>query len=169
MASDERAGGGHADEDRPCPGPDRTARLLAEGGVGLVADHDRVGAGDTPCIAHEPLVGLDGYGSLGRVLARVQGAGDALLITALAQLAVELIDEVAPVGEDQNAAGLGGLHEAERSDRLAGAGGVLEPEALGRVGILGLIGDVLLALVHPVLGLLLWLLFVLLGLRLGLL
>ena len=57
---------------------------------------------------------------------------DALRVAAVAQLAVELVDEVAAVGEDQDAAGARRLDEAERGDRLAGAGGVLEPEALGR-------------------------------------
>ena len=64
------------------------------------------------------------------------GAGDALLVAAVAQLAEELVHEVAPVGEDQDAAGARGLHEAERRDGLAGPGGVLEPEAACRAGIL---------------------------------
>src|SRR5581483_10778609 len=67
----------------------------------------------------------------------------------------ELVDQVAPVREDQDAAGLRGLHEAERRDGLAGARGVLEPEALRRVGVLGLVGErLLLVLVDPVAGLL---------------
>jgi hypothetical protein len=50
-----------------------------------------------------------------------------------------------------------GLDEAERGDRLAGAGGVLEPEALGRVRVLGLLAERLLfvVLVDPVARLLL--------------
>ena len=51
------------------------------------------------------------------------------------------------MGEDQHAAGTGGLDEPERGDRLAGAGRVLEPEALVRVGVLGLLLE--LALVDP--------------------
>ena len=43
------------------------------------------------------------------------------------------------MGEDQHAAGARGLDEAERRHRLAGSGGVLEPEPLGRVGVLGLL------------------------------
>ena len=56
------------------------------------------------------------------------------------------------MGEDQHAAGVRGLDEAERRDRLAGAGRVLEPEALGGVRVLGLLGErlVLVVLVHPV-------------------
>ena len=41
------------------------------------------------------------------------------------------------MGEDQDAAGARGLDEAHRGDRLAGAGGVLEPEAPRRAGVLG--------------------------------
>ena len=61
------------------------------------------------------------------------------------------------MGEDQYPAGLGGLDEAECGDRLAGAGGVLEPEALGRVGVLRLLAErlLLVVLVDPVPGLLL--------------
>ena len=135
----KRARGRHADEDRACPRADRAAGLLAQGRVGLVADHDRVGARDAARVAYEPLVGLDRDRALGRVLARVQRARDALLVAAVAQLAVELVDQVAAVREDQDAAGLRGLDEAERGHRLAGAGGVLEPEALGRVRVLGLV------------------------------
>ena len=81
-------------------------------------------------------------------------AGDPVAIAAIAQLAMELIDEVAAVGEDQHAAGARGLDEAQGGDRLAGAGGVLEPEALGGVRILGLLLELrvpLVALVLPVL------------------
>ena len=62
-------------------------------------------------------------------------------VAAVAQLAVELVDEVAAVGEDQDAAGARGLDEAERGDGLAGAGRVLEPEALGGVRVLGRLGE----------------------------
>jgi hypothetical protein len=61
------------------------------------------------------------------------------------------------MGEDQRAAGARGLDEAERGDRLAGAGRVLEPEALARVGVLGRLGElvgVVAAGVLPVLRLL---------------
>ena len=64
-------------------------------------------------------------------------------VAAVAQLAEELVDEVAAVGEDQDAAGARGLDEAQRGDRLAGARRVLEPEALGGVGVLGLLGELL--------------------------
>jgi hypothetical protein len=50
------------------------------------------------------------------------------------------------MGQDQHAAGSRSLDEAERRDGLAGPRGVLEPEALGRVRILGLLGELLLVL-----------------------
>jgi hypothetical protein len=59
VARDQGAGGGHADEDRLLPVANAGARLLAERGVRLVADDDRVGVGDLARVAHEPLVGLD--------------------------------------------------------------------------------------------------------------
>ena len=79
-------------------------------------------------------------GPLVASLSRQQRRADALLVAAVEQLAVELVDQVAAVGEDQDAAGARGLDEAHGRDGLAGAGGVLEPEAAGRVGVLGL-GD----------------------------
>src|SRR6185437_16124035 len=132
----------------------------------LVADDDGVGVRDAPGIAHEPLVGLDGDRAVGGVVAVEQRGADAIAIAAVAQLAVELVDEVAAVGEDQDAAGARRLHEAQRGDGLARSSGVLEPEALGGVGVLGLllVGPVLLiGLVLPVLRLFI------LGLVLGLL
>ena len=118
----------------PRPAADRGAGLLAQRGVRLVADDDRVGVGDLAGVAHEPLVGLDRDRAVRRgPCPSSSGRRDAVGVAAVAQLAVELVDEVAAVGEDQDAAGARGLDEAERGDRLAGAGGVLEPEALGGV------------------------------------
>ena len=54
------------------------------------------------------------------------------------------------MGEDQDAAGARGLDEAHRGDGLAGAGRVLEPEALVGVGIVERLGDVLVDLVGTV-------------------
>ncbi len=45
------------------------------------------------------------------------------------------------MGEDQDAAGPRGLDEADRGDRLAGAGRVLEPEAALGAGVLGRLLD----------------------------
>ena len=88
-------------------------------------------------------------GPLAASLAVQQRRVDAVAVAAVAQLAVELVDQVAAVGEDQDAAGPRGLDEPERGHRLAGAGGVLEPEAPVGVGILGLLVelDVLVELV----------------------
>src|SRR6185312_12649615 len=139
VAGDERAGGRHADEDRARPGADRRRGLLAQRGVRLVADDDGVGVRDASGVAHEPLVGLDGDRTVGGVVAVEQRRADAVAIAAVAQLAVELVDEVAAVGEDEDAAGARRLHEAQGGDGLARARGVLEPEALGGVGVLGLL------------------------------
>src|SRR4051794_27200472 len=162
VAGDERARGGHADEDGAGPGADRRRRLLAQRGVRLVADDDRVGVGDAPGVAHEPLVGLDGDGPVGAIGSRAveQRRGLAVAVAAGVQLAQELVDEGAPGGEDEHAAGARGLDEAHRGHGLAGAGGVLEPEALVSVGIVGgalldILVDVGLVVVLPnVLGLL---------------
>jgi hypothetical protein len=143
VAGDERARGRHADEDRAGPRTDGGRRLLTQRGVRLVADDDRVGVGDAPGVAHEPLVGLDGdrpdaaVGGGPQAFAVEQRRRLALAVAALVQLAEELVDEVAAVREDQDAAGARRLHEAHRRDGLAGAGGVLEPEALAGVGVVG--------------------------------
>ena len=72
------------------------------------------------------------------VPASSSSAGDSRsAVAAVVQLAEELVDEVAPVGEDEDAAGARGLDEAHRGDGLAGAGRVLEPEALVGVGVVG--------------------------------
>ncbi len=142
MARDQRAGGGHAHEDRALPLADRGRRLLAQCGVGLVADDDRVRVGDLAHVAHEPLVGLDGDGALGvgvLVLVAEQRCAQPLLVAPVGELAVELVHQVAAVGQDQHAAGARGLGEADRGHRLAGAGGVLEPEAA--VGARVLVGS----------------------------
>ena len=141
VAGDQRAGRGHADEDRARPGADAGAGLLAQRGVGLVADHDRVGVGDPLRVAHEPLVGLDGDRPVGVVAAVEQRRPQPLLVAAVGDLADELVDEVAAVGEDQDAAGARGLDEADRGDGLAGAGRVLEPEAPLGAGVLGRLLD----------------------------
>src|SRR5262249_49072025 len=92
---------------------------------------------------------------------------EALGIAAVGDLADELVDQVAAMGEDQDAARAGGLDEADRRDGLAGAGGVLEPEAATGAGVVGgRLDDVRVLLLGPVLGLLLLgrLLFLLVGL-----
>jgi hypothetical protein len=112
--------------------------------VRLVADDDRVSVGDLAGVTDEPLVRLDRDGTVGAVLALEQRGRDPLLVAAVAQLAVELVDQVAAMGQDEDTAGPRGLDEAERGDRLAGPRGVLEPEALARVGVLGRLAELLL-------------------------
>ena len=145
VAGDQRARGRHADEDRAGPGADRAGRLLAERGVGLVADHDGVRRRDAARVADEPLVGLDGDWPVGLALLAVEQRGrDSLGVAAVAQLAVELVDEVPAVREDQHPTRAGRLDEAHGRDRLAGAGRVLEPEALVGVRVVrGALGDIL--------------------------
>ena len=147
VAGDQRARRGHADEDRAGPLADRGGGLLAERRVGLVADDDRVGVGDAAGVAHEPLVGLDGDRAVDALVAlavRAAAASCGRRSRACLSSPMELVDEVAAVGEDQDAAGARGVDEAHRGDRLAGARRVLEPEALVGVGVVGrAFGDVL--------------------------
>ena len=123
------AGGGHADEDRSGPGADACAGLFAERGVGLVADDHRVGVRDPLGIAYEPLIGLDRHRPVRFVAAVQQWRAQPFLVAAIRDLADELVNQVAAVGEDQNSARAGRIDEADRSDRLAGAGRMFEPEA----------------------------------------
>jgi hypothetical protein len=141
VARDQGARRRHADEDWAGPAADRGARLLSQRRVGLVADDDRVGVGDLARVAHEPLVGLDRDRAVGAVLVAEQGRRDALGVATVAQLAVELVHQVAPVGEDEDAPCARRLDKAHGGHRLARAGRVLEPEAPGRVGVLGLLGE----------------------------
>jgi hypothetical protein len=112
--------------------------------VRLVADDDRVGLGDVAGVADEPLVGLDRDGPVGGVLAAQQRGCHALGVATVLQLPVELVDEVATVGQDEDPAGARGVHEAHCGDGLAGAGRVLEPEPLVGVGIVGRLVELVL-------------------------
>ena len=78
VAGDQRARRGHADEHRAGPGADRGRGLLAQRGVRLVADDDRVGVGDLARVADEPLVGLDRDRAVARVLVAEQRRRDPL-------------------------------------------------------------------------------------------
>ena len=79
----------------------------------------------------------------------------AALQTPPYNVVLSMVDEVAAMREDQRAARARALYEAERGDGLAGARGVLEPEALGRVWVLRLLGKLaLLVFAGPVLRLL---------------
>ena len=155
MAGDQRPGRGHADEHGLGPAANAGARLLAERGVRLVADHNRVSVGDAVGVAHEPLVGLDRDRAIGMVRAVHERRRETVLVAAIGDLADELVDEVAPVGEDQHAAGSRRLNEPKRGNRLAGARGVLEPEPATCPRILGRLGDHVGGRLLPVQGLLL--------------
>ncbi len=109
--------------------------------MGFVADDDRVGVGDAVRVADEPLVGLDRYRAVGMIGAVEQRRAQALLVAARGDLADELIDEVAAVGQDQDSARSRGVDEADGSNRLAGAGRVLEPKAAVGARILGRLDD----------------------------
>jgi hypothetical protein len=100
VAGDQGAGRGHADVDGAVPVADAGARFLAQGGVCLVADHDRVGAGDPLLVADEPLVGLNRDRPVGVVAAVEQRRPQPLLVAAGGDLTDELVDQVAAVGED---------------------------------------------------------------------
>ena len=84
VARDEGAGRRHADEYRARPVADRRGSLLAERGVRLVADDDRVGVRNVAGVANEPLVGLDGDRAVRAVLAQQERARDALLVAPVA-------------------------------------------------------------------------------------
>jgi hypothetical protein len=98
-------------------------------------------------VADEPLVGLDRDRPVGIVATVEQRRPQPLLVAALGDLADELVDQVAAVGEDQDAAGARGVDEADRGDRLAGAGRVLEPEAPLGTRVLGRLLDRLVLVV----------------------
>ena len=96
-------------------------------------------------MAHEPLVSLNRHwaAEIDPFVAE-QRARNAIGIAARTDLLVELVDEVAAVGKNKNSAGPRGINEAHRGDRLAGAGGVLEPEALVSIRVIERLGvDVL--------------------------
>ena len=121
----------HADVDRLAERPDRGARLLAERRVRLVADHELVRAArDLGRVAREPGVGLDRDRVVAqRLHAGVDRVGEAVGVALGREVARELGDEQAPVGEDQDAEVSRRLDEPGRGDRLAGRRRVAEAVA----------------------------------------
>ena len=151
MAGDQRTRRGHPDPNGLRPGADAGAGLLAQRRVSLVADDDRVGVGDLLGVADEPLVRLDGDRAVGVVVRPEQRGREAVLVAAVGDLADELVNEVAAVGQDQDAARPRAFDEAQGGHRLAGAGRVLEPEAAIRTRIFGgLLDEFLLSRLVPV-------------------
>ena len=94
------------------------------------------------------------------VFAGEDHVGEALAVAVVGELAPELVDEQAAVGQDQHAFGAGGLDEAGGRDRLAGGGRVAEAvaplgarvlvrrrrELVGLAVVVELDGDVVLVL-----------------------
>ena len=138
LLRDQLLGRGHADVERLRVAADRRARLLAERRVGLVADHELVGvARDRVGVAGEPGVGLDRDRVLARRgLAALDRVHEALAVALGGQVALELGDEQAAVGEDEDAERSCRLDEARCGDRLAGRRRVAEAVAPHRAGIL---------------------------------
>ena len=84
---------------------------------------------------------------LRRGLALLDDRGQPVAVALGSELAVELGDEQAPVGEDEDAHRAGRLDEPGGGDRLAGRGRVPEPVAANSAGILSrrrLLGEQLL-------------------------
>jgi hypothetical protein len=84
VTGDQRARRRHADEDRSGPAPNRGRCLFAQGGVGLVADHDRVRVGDPPGVAHEPLIGLHRDRPVGGIVITQEWSVNAIAIPPVA-------------------------------------------------------------------------------------
>jgi hypothetical protein len=127
----------HADVERLRETTDRAARLLAERGMRLVADHELVRvAAEAADVAREPRVGLDRDGVLsGRLLALLDRGREPVAVALVRQLAVELRDEEAAVGEDQDAERARRLDESGGCDRFPGSGRMAEAEAPNGSGI----------------------------------
>ena len=138
LLRDQLLGRGHADVDRLAEGADRRARLLAEGGVRLVADHELVGAPrDLVGVAGEPGVGLDRDRVVPEwLLAGVDRVREAVGVPLRRQVALELGDEEPAVREDQDPEVPRRFDEACSGDRLAGGRRVAEAIAALRARIL---------------------------------
>ena len=132
--------------------PDRVRGLLAERRVGLVADHELVrGARELVGVTGEPGIRLDRHRVLSERLAPTLDRIDETVAVALRrEVAPELVDEQAPVGEDQDAELARRLDEPCGGDRLAGRGWVAEAVAPRRAQVLADEGGILCLLVLQV-------------------
>ena len=121
LLRDQLLGRRHADVDRLREAADRRARLLAERRVRLVADHQLVGlARERAGVPGEPGVGLDrDRVAVQWLLAGLDEVGEPVAVALGRQVALELGDEQAPVGEDQDSQRARRLDEARGRDRLA--------------------------------------------------
>ena len=73
-------------------------------------------------VPREPGVGLDGEGAgvaEQRFLAALDGGGEAVAVSLVGEIALELRDEQAAMREDQDAQRARRFHESGRGDRLA--------------------------------------------------
>jgi hypothetical protein len=137
LLRDQLLGRGHPDEDRLRERADRRRRLLAERGVRLVADDELVRvAVDRLDVSCEPRVRLDRERRLVRRLpAALDDVAEAVAVALGLEVALELGDEEAAVGEDQHAERARRLDEAGGRDRLAGRGRVAEAVAADGAGV----------------------------------
>ena len=137
LLRDQLLGRRHADVERLVERADRGARLLAEGGVRLVAEDEVVRlAIELRAVAGEPGVGLDRDRVVARRLLALQhGVGEAVAVALRGQVARELRDEEPTVREDEDAEPAGGLDEPCGGDRLAGSGRVPEAVATDRARV----------------------------------
>ena len=131
LLRDQLLGRGHADVDRVREAADRRARLLAQGRMGLVGNHQVVGVGvEVAPVAREPRIGLDRQRVRFRgLLAALDGVNDPVAVALGGQVSVELGNEQAAVREDEDSQRARGLDESGRGDRLAGRGRMPEAEA----------------------------------------
>jgi hypothetical protein len=131
LLRDELLGRRHPDEERLRECADRSARLLAESSVRLVADDEVVRvAVELRAVPGEPRVRLD----RDRAVDPGTGVGhdrvgEAVAVALRGEVALELRDEEPAVGEDQDSEVSRCLDEARGCDRLARCGRVPEAEA----------------------------------------
>ena len=100
--------------------------------MSLVTDDELVRlARERVVVASEPRVRLDGerVAVSQRFLTALDSGSEAVAVTLVGEIALELRDEQAAVREDQDAEGARGFHEAGRRDRLARCGRMAEPVA----------------------------------------
>jgi hypothetical protein len=127
----------HPDVDRLGEAADGGARLLAERRMRLVANHELVRLGiELLPVASEPGVGLDRQRALRARRPAFHRVGDPCAVPLGRQVAVELRNEQAPVGQDEDAERPRRLDEPGSGDRLAGRGRMAEAEPPDGAGVL---------------------------------
>jgi hypothetical protein len=139
LLGDQLLGRRHADVDRLREAADGRARLLAQGGMRLVADDELVGgAAERADVPREPRVGLDRDRiAVQRLLALFDLGHDPVAVPLGLELSVELGDQQPAVREDEDPHRARRLDEPRRGNGLARGSRVAETEAAGGAGILG--------------------------------